>query len=68
MPYPLIHQSNQRPYHFLHGYASTAKTSLWDSFTPRESILVPVTLELASSYLEVQGCCGRLISPHAWLP
>ena len=21
MHYPLVHQSNQRPYHFLHGYA-----------------------------------------------
>src|SRR5262249_21121817 len=35
MHYPLVHQSNQRPYHFLHGYAPFLEQQL--------GVRVPVT-------------------------
>jgi len=28
MHYPLVHQSNQRPYHFIHGYAQYLELKL----------------------------------------
>ncbi len=34
MHYPLLHQSNQRPYHFLHGYVQYLEEQL----TPKDVI------------------------------
>ncbi len=43
MHYPLIHQSNQRPYHFLHGYAQYLEERL--------GLRVPVTAFGGDTYL-----------------
>lgn len=46
MHYPLIHQSNQRPYHFLHGYTQYLETCL--------KVPIPVTRFQGEVYLRDQ--------------
>ena len=43
MQYPLIHQSGQRPYHFIHGYVQFLEQQL--------NLRIPVTRFQATSYL-----------------
>jgi hypothetical protein len=46
MHYPLIHQSNQRPYHFIHGYAQYLEQQL--------GVPVPVTRFYGDLHLSEQ--------------
>jgi len=55
MHYPLIHQSNQRPYHFLHGYAQFLEEQL--------GIRIPVTQFRGDVYLSDQE---RGSAPSMW--
>ncbi len=55
MHYPLIHQSNQRPYHFIHGYHQYLEQRL--------SVSLPVTEFCGDIHLSAQE--KQLPPPHA---
>ncbi len=50
MHYPLVHQSNQRPYHFIHGYAQYLETRL--------GVRIPVTEFRGDIHLSSQECAS----------
>lgn len=65
MHYPLIHQSNQRPYHFLHGYTQFLEQHL--------DVRIPVTQFRGDVYLTeaeksdpIQGADQGLTDPY-WI-
>ena len=53
MHYPLIHESNQRPYHFIHGYAQYLETRL--------GLRIPVTRFYGDIHLSAEEKAAR---PH----
>ena len=63
MHYPLIHHSNQRPYHFIHGYAQYLEQQL--------GLTIPITKFHGDVYLtdeekETPGISGDLALPKAF--
>jgi ADP-heptose:LPS heptosyltransferase len=57
MHYPLIHQSNRRPYHFIHGFVQYLEEQV--------GLAIPVTDFRGDIYLSEEECCQP---PHPMVP
>ncbi len=64
MQYPLIHQSNQRPYHFIHGYAQYLEERVLPVGVPKRLPRRRARLrqERAGRMAGVLSRCGAIVS------